>query len=102
MPGARHEIVRAWHRGRSVRRSVRIGQVVNYRDRIVRNASSVGREPVFKGARVTLGRVLANLTEGASTAAILSYFPPCQKRTCATQFRLRPAHKRLGLLINFQ
>lgn len=48
---------------------------MNYRERIVRNASVVGGEPVFKGTRVTLRTVLASLAEGATTAEILSDFP---------------------------
>ena len=60
---------------RSVRRSVRIGKAMNYRERIVRNAGIVGGEPVFKGTRVTLRTVLASLAEGSTTAEILSDFP---------------------------
>jgi uncharacterized protein (DUF433 family) len=48
---------------------------MNYRERIVRDASIVGGEPVFKGTRVTLRTVLASLAEGATTAEILSDFP---------------------------
>ncbi len=48
---------------------------MNYRERIVRNASIVGGEPVFKGTRVTLRTVLASLAEGAMTSEILFDFP---------------------------
>lgn len=48
---------------------------MNYRERIVRDQSIVGGEPVFKGTRVTLRTVLASLAEGATTAEILSDFP---------------------------
>ena len=48
---------------------------MNYRERIVRDASIVGGEPVFKGTRVTLRTVLASLAEAATTAEIISDFP---------------------------
>lgn len=49
--------------------------VLNYRERIVRDARVVGGQPVFKGTRVPLRTVLASLAEGATTAEILSDFP---------------------------
>jgi uncharacterized protein (DUF433 family) len=52
-----------------------MGKAMNYRERIVRNASIVGGEPVFKGTRVTLRTVLASLAEGATPSEILSDFP---------------------------
>jgi uncharacterized protein (DUF433 family) len=48
---------------------------MDYRERIVRNPRVVGGEPIFKGTRVTLRTVLANLAGGATTAEILSDFP---------------------------
>ena len=48
---------------------------MNYHERIVRDPSIVGGEPVLKGTRVTLRTVLASLAEGASTAEILADFP---------------------------
>jgi len=53
----------------------KIETAMNYSDRIVRDIHIVGREPVFKGMRVTLRTVLASLAEGATTAEILADFP---------------------------
>jgi uncharacterized protein (DUF433 family) len=50
----------------------------NYEDRIVRDHSICGGEPVFKGTRVTLRTVLASLAEGDSPEEILADFPSLQ------------------------
>jgi uncharacterized protein (DUF433 family) len=65
----------AWHTEALGSTERKIVKAMNYRERIVRNASIVGGEPVFKGTRVTLRTVLASLAEGATTAEILSDFP---------------------------
>jgi len=48
---------------------------VKQQDRIVRDASICGGEPVFRGARVTLRTVLASLATGDSVEEILAAFP---------------------------
>jgi uncharacterized protein (DUF433 family) len=48
---------------------------MNYRERIVRDPSVVGGEPVIRGTRVTLRTILASLAEGSTTAEILADFP---------------------------
>ena len=48
---------------------------VNYRDRIVRDPLICGGEPVIKGTRVTLGTLLASLSDGDSIEAILTDYP---------------------------
>lgn len=48
---------------------------MNYQERIIRDPSVVGGEPIVKGTRVTLRTVLASLAEGASIAEILADFP---------------------------
>jgi uncharacterized protein (DUF433 family) len=53
----------------------KMGDAMNYRDRIVRDPQIVGGDPVIKGTRVTLRTVLASLAEGATTAEILADFP---------------------------
>ena len=47
----------------------------NYEQRIIRDRGICGGEPVFKGTRVTLRTVLANLTAGDSAEKILADFP---------------------------
>jgi len=44
-------------------------------DRIIRDPSICGGEPIFKGTRVTLRTVLASLAAGDSSAEILKDFP---------------------------
>ncbi len=44
-------------------------------ERIVRDPQICGREPVFRGTRVTLRTVLASLAEGDSIEEILADFP---------------------------
>jgi uncharacterized protein (DUF433 family) len=44
-------------------------------DRIIRDQSICGGEPVFKGTRVTLRTVLASLADGDSVENILVDFP---------------------------
>ena len=48
---------------------------INYQERIVRDAGTVGGEAVIRGTRVTLRTVLASLAEGATVEEILSDFP---------------------------
>jgi uncharacterized protein (DUF433 family) len=48
---------------------------LTYQDRIVRDRSICGGEPVFRGTRVTLRTVLASLAEGATEEEILKDFP---------------------------
>jgi uncharacterized protein (DUF433 family) len=47
----------------------------NCDSRIVRDKAICGREPVFKGTRVTLRTVLASLAAGDCKEEILSDFP---------------------------
>lgn len=51
------------------------GNLKNYEDRIVRDATVCGGEPVFKGTRVTLRTILASLADGDSAEEILKDFP---------------------------
>jgi len=46
-----------------------------FSDRIVRDFSVCGGEPVFKGTRVTLKTVLASLADGDSVNDLLTSFP---------------------------
>jgi uncharacterized protein (DUF433 family) len=46
-----------------------------FEDRIIRDAGICGREPIFKGTRVTLRTVLASLADGDSAEEILADFP---------------------------
>jgi len=46
-----------------------------YQDRILRDPAICGREPVFKGTRVTLRTVLASLAAGDAPDEILADFP---------------------------
>jgi uncharacterized protein (DUF433 family) len=48
---------------------------MNYFDRILRDPSICGGEPVIKGTRVTLKTVLASLSEGDTVLDILKNFP---------------------------
>ena len=48
---------------------------MNYANRIIRDPSICGGQPVFRGTRVTLRTVLASLAEGASIEEILKDFP---------------------------
>jgi uncharacterized protein (DUF433 family) len=48
---------------------------MNHRERIIRDPSICGGEPVFAGTRVPLRTVLASLAEGDSAQHILSDFP---------------------------
>jgi uncharacterized protein (DUF433 family) len=48
---------------------------VKQEDRIVRDATICGGEPVFRGTRVTLRTVLASLAAGDSVEEILAAFP---------------------------
>lgn len=47
---------------------------------IVRDKRICGGEPVFKGTRVTLRAVLANLADGDSPEKILAAFPTLKPR----------------------
>ena len=47
----------------------------NYAQRIIRDRTICGGEPVFKGTRVTLRTVLASLAAGDSAEEILADFP---------------------------
>lgn len=47
----------------------------SYQDRIVRDPSVCGGEPVIKGTRVTLRTLLASLAEGDAVEEILKDFP---------------------------
>jgi len=49
--------------------------IMEYRDRIVRDAKICGGEPTIKGTRVTLRTVLASLAEGDTVEDILKDFP---------------------------
>lgn len=49
--------------------------MLNYEDRIVRDRTICGGEPVIKGTRVTVRTILASLAEGATTEEILADFP---------------------------
>lgn len=51
------------------------GNLKTYEDRIIRDRGVCGGEPVFKGTRVTLRTVLANLAGGDSPDEILTDFP---------------------------
>ncbi len=44
-------------------------------ERIIRDSSICGGEPVFRGTRVTLRTVLASLAEGDQPETILADFP---------------------------
>jgi len=46
-----------------------------FEERIVRDSSICGGEPVFRGTRVTLRTVLASLAEGDRPETILADFP---------------------------
>ncbi|MGA7461365.1 MAG: DUF433 domain-containing protein [Candidatus Korobacteraceae bacterium] len=46
-----------------------------FEERIVRDKSICGGEPVFRGTRVTLRTVLASLAEGDRPETILADFP---------------------------
>lgn len=48
---------------------------MDYRERVVRDPSVCGGEPVFKGTRVTLRTVLPSLAEGDSADEILPAYP---------------------------
>jgi uncharacterized protein (DUF433 family) len=48
---------------------------VNYRERIVRDPTICGGEPVFKATRVTLRTVLASLADGDSVETIVRAYP---------------------------
>lgn len=48
---------------------------MDYGQRITRNPSICGGEPVIKGTRVTVRTILASLAEGADMRDILSDFP---------------------------
>ena len=48
---------------------------MNYMERIVRDPSICGGEPVIKGTRVTLKTILSSLAEGATTQEIIADFP---------------------------
>jgi len=50
-------------------------QIKNHSERIIRDLSICGGEPVFRGTRVTLRTVLASLAEGDNPEEILSEFP---------------------------
>ena len=49
--------------------------MTNFGERIVRDNTICGGEPVFKGTRVTLRTVLASLADGDSIEEILADFP---------------------------
>ncbi|MGA8220525.1 MAG: DUF433 domain-containing protein [Candidatus Acidiferrales bacterium] len=51
------------------------GNVYSHQQRIVRDATICGGDPVFMGTRVTLRTVLASLAAGDSVAEILADFP---------------------------
>jgi len=48
-------------------------------ERIVRDPSICGGEPVIKGTRVTLKTILSSLAEGATTQEIIADFPSLQE-----------------------
>ena len=48
---------------------------MKYKDRIVRDPLICGGEPVIAGTRVTLRTILASLSDGDTTATILTEFP---------------------------
>ena len=52
---------------------------LNYMERIVRDPSICGGEPVIKGTRVTLKTILSSLAEGATTKEIIADFPSLQE-----------------------
>lgn len=52
---------------------------MSYAERIVRDSTICGGEPVFKGTRVTLRTVLASLAEGDSPEQIIADFPTLQR-----------------------
>ena len=52
---------------------------MNYMERIVRDPSICGGEPVIKGTRVTLKTILSSLAEGATTKEIIADFPSLQE-----------------------
>jgi len=47
----------------------------DYKERIVRDPTICGGEPVIKGTRVTLRTVLASLSDGDSVDAIVKAYP---------------------------
>jgi uncharacterized protein (DUF433 family) len=51
------------------------GNAKHYEERIIRDRTVCGGEPVFKGTRVTLRTVLASLAAGDSVEEILADFP---------------------------
>ena len=51
------------------------GNLKNYEERIVRDREICGGDPVFKGTRVTLRTMLANLADSDSAEEILVDFP---------------------------
>ena len=50
-------------------------KVKNHTERIIRDPSICGGDPVFRGTRVTLRTVLASLEEGDNPEEILAEFP---------------------------
>jgi uncharacterized protein (DUF433 family) len=50
-------------------------EMIDYRDRFVRDSQTCGGETVFRGTRVTLRTVLPTLAEGAAIEEILADFP---------------------------
>ena len=52
---------------------------MNTMERIVRDPSICGGEPVIKGTRVTLKAILSSLAEGATTQEIIADFPSLQE-----------------------
>ncbi len=48
---------------------------MNYDDKIVRDSTICGGEPVIRGTRVTLRTVLSSLADGNSVEEILHDFP---------------------------
>ena len=52
---------------------------MDYMERIVRDPSICGGEPVIKGTRVTLKTILSSLAEGATTQEVIADFPSLQE-----------------------
>jgi uncharacterized protein (DUF433 family) len=74
---------------------------MDWKSRIVRDPRIASGRPVFRGTRVLLSTVLANLAEGASVAQILTDFPSlCEVDVRpATAFAAASAEEDLRLLL---
>ena len=56
-------------------RAITVSRAMNYLDRIIRNPTICGGEPVIRDTRVTLRTVLASLAEGDSVETLLKDYP---------------------------